>query len=90
MRCEKMVWKEWNHYQCPNPAKYDQFCGIHSPEKQAEREKKRGPTKWERECAERKRRQTLLDAVLKEARFAADAVDELGGLRSALHNYDED
>ena len=38
-------------YQCTNAAKYGDHCGIHSPEKQAERREARGPTRFERELA---------------------------------------
>lgn len=49
----------WHSFPCPNPAKYGEFCGVHSPEKQKERAAKRdaerGPTQWEIETARRQK-----------------------------------
>lgn len=55
-------------FTCPNPAKYGDYCGTHCPERRAARAAKRGPSKWERECAARKRYDVALDAVLAAAR----------------------
>ena len=58
-------------FNCPNPAKYGKFCGVHCPEKKAAREAKRGPSQWEREIADRKRYDDALDAVLAASREIA-------------------
>ena len=78
----------YHFYPCANVAKYGDYCGVHSPEKRAERAAKRGPSKWERECAMRKEYREALDAVLREARVAA-AIMQLGRLHDALAAFDE-
>ncbi len=57
MKCKASVpgFGGWRLVQCENNAKYGDYCGVHSPEKQAERAKARGPTRYERDCASRKR-----------------------------------
>ncbi len=69
-RCIECVYSPgaFTGFRCSNRAKYGAYCGVHSPEKQAERAVKRGPTQWERECAIRDARAALLDAVLEAAR----------------------
>ena len=74
-RCEARVRDSggYHPYPCANPAKYGDYCGQHSPEKRAERAAKRGPTKWERECAARKRYREALTS-LREALAEFDEV----------------
>ncbi len=40
-------------FPCGNRARYGKYCGVHSPEKQAERAKARGPTQLDVEYAAR-------------------------------------
>ncbi len=52
-KCEKSVSDSggWHSHPCGRPAKYGDYCGVHSPERRAERAKQRGPTQFERDCA---------------------------------------
>ena len=54
--CVEEIWNGalWSRFRCTNNAKYGDYCGIHSPEKQEERRKKRGPTQWELDMAAKK------------------------------------
>jgi hypothetical protein len=89
----------WRSSQCSNARKYGDLCGIHSPEKQAERAKKRGPTRFERECAARRKRATrerALEGVLIAARKTVEPerIPELRDenwrrLREAVEHYDK-
>ena len=73
---------------CRNPKKHGDYCGIHSPERKAARRAKRGPSRWERECAARKRYDEALDTVLATARMAA-CVWRLNSLQEALDAFDD-
>ena len=55
-KCIKEVWNgvRWTHIRCTNRAKYGEFCGVHSPEKQKERRDARGPAQWELDMAAKK------------------------------------
>lgn len=87
--CADSVWDAggWHRYPCPNRARYGDYCGLHSPEKKAARRVKRGPTKYERECAMRDEYRAALDAVLREAR--AIVATRRGPLYEALRVFDE-
>ena len=76
--CIETIRRNWRSLPCGKPAKYGDYCGIHSPEKKAERAKARGPTRWEVDCANRKAEAdelATLRAELEEARFHKDAAE---------------
>lgn len=56
-------------YPCGNKAKYNEnggwYCGTHAPSRIKARAEKRGPTQWERECAEQKRVRARSDMLVK-------------------------
>ena len=60
--CSASIWGKTGH-RCKNHARYGNYCGTHSPEKQKERRENRGPThdeqRWEIEKAERARVKAL-------------------------------
>ena len=73
----------WASWQCENARTYGDYCGIHSPSKQAARRAKRGPTQFERECAaisKRAQNERALEAVLIAARRVTEAVFKLGAV----------
>lgn len=69
-KCIAAAWSGHGYgmVSCKNPAKYGKHCGVHSPERQAERAAKRGPTQFERDLAIAKDRRQKLDALLAAAR----------------------
>ncbi len=77
-------------YPCSNLARYGDFCGIHCPEKRAERAAKRGPTQWEKDCAERDQRRRELDALKALLAEARTVVHRTGSryLRMAVEKFD--
>ena len=66
-KCVKLLWRNWHSTQCTNRRKFGDFCGVHSPEKKAERAKARGPTQYERDVARRKERRAQLDTLVSAA-----------------------
>lgn len=75
MGCAAHVWDRASrrNHPCQNKAKYGPYCGVHAPEKVAERRAKRGPTQFERDIrASRERHQHLegLEAEVKRLREA--------------------
>lgn len=79
----------WDRSRCPNKAKYGDYCGTHSPERRAERAKKRGPTLYERESAMRKEYRAALDEVLREARdIVMEGNCQACELEDALSKFD--
>jgi hypothetical protein len=81
--CKDTVWQNVGAlgitFPCPHPAKYGEYCGIHSPEKKAERAARRGPTRYERDCTARQNREdrkalvnAALDKVLQYARLVTE------------------
>ena len=87
-------------HQCQNIAKYGDYCGVHSPERQAERAQKRGPTQFEREATNRKARKDeferfiLQNQYLKNVVYAARLACECENcwhpeLTSALASHDK-
>jgi hypothetical protein len=60
-RCREAVAGVWDSYQCQNPAKFGNYCGVHSAEakakraaKQAENDRK-NDAKWEAIALNRKK-----------------------------------
>ena len=67
-------------FLCGNQAKYGEYCGVHSPERQAERA-------IEKHCARSERRRVVIAA----ARAVVDAnplTTEIKDLREAFLHYD--
>lgn len=90
-------------YACYRKAKYTDeahkdlgpvYCGIHAPQKKAERKQKRGPTQFERDCARRRKEEARL-AALEDINQAARSVmalrnpETLSSLREAFRKLDE-
>ena len=73
--CIETIWRNWRSLPCGKPAKYGDYCGIHSPEKKAERAKARGPTQWEVDCANRKAEADELATLRTELEKAKAALD---------------
>lgn len=80
MRCKKEIWSDWSHHQCSNTAKYGDHCGVHSPEKQAERRKARGPTQFEREIAGIRKAEERRNDQEAETRRLRKALEEIAGM----------
>jgi hypothetical protein len=89
-KCIETIWvrDSWSGRRepCGRKAKYGDYCGIHSPEKKAERAKKRGHTRWERDMA-------LREASNERIRIAARnaALDEIAAwhdIAANLHRGD--
>jgi hypothetical protein len=55
---------------CRNPAIRGYYCGVHDPQKRAERRRKRGPTKAERELAVTTALRAASNVLATEARSA--------------------
>lgn len=97
--CKQVQSNTFNYYQCRYKAKYDGYCGTHSPEKQKERANTRGPSLSEREyTASKKRRHdlntlvTVSHAIVKASKYITCSEDpsELDGLKAALEPYPVD
>lgn len=82
--------------RCANRAKYGAHCGVHCPEKQAERQKRR-PTKFDRDMLAASTRRdarveydAALDEVLREARALARRTEwgRAADLHRALERFD--
>lgn len=73
----------WGVSPCGNKAKYGDYCGIHSPEQQAKRAKKRGPTQFEKDWMRRdkeRKRVSDMETELARLRKVEEALIELGGV----------
>ena len=53
----------WDTYDCMNPAKYGDYCGVHSPEQKKKRAEARGPTQYELDMAARRSEQERVKAL---------------------------
>ena len=78
-------------YACNNPTKHGEYCGVHSPERQAERKKKRGPTQYDRERARSKATQDVVDAARASLALwlKGDPEPRVRALEEALERYDK-
>ena len=85
--CIETIRRNWRSLPCGKPAKYGDYCGIHSPEKKAERAKARGPTQWEVDCANRKAEADELATLRNELEKAEAAIDAVLNLYPNLENY---
>jgi len=90
-RCSEMMWRGWDHLQCPHPAKYGDFCGVHSPERKEARATERGPTQYERDTANRRKRDAREKALLNVLEQARKVVsgDMTKFLSEAIDAYDK-
>jgi hypothetical protein len=94
-KCVERVHNDYGvgHHPCHNTAKFGEYCGVHDPEKRAERAAKRGPTQFERRWKAQKERQRRFDAVIDAARDILNPMRSTEGaetnLREALRLYDE-
>jgi hypothetical protein len=75
-------------FECSNPAKYGDFCGIHSPEKREKRARGRGPTEFERGCHRRQLTSSVIDAARAVLTADAGSDYEMGELKIVLEEYD--
>lgn len=94
-RCQESVpdVSGFHRFQCTNRAKYGPFCGIHSPEKKAERAAKRPPTDFERRLARAQREADERDALEEVLLYARRLLNEEGrfphhDLREAIKKCD--
>ena len=62
---------------CKNKAKYGDYCGVHSPEKQKERAAKRGPSIWEIEYKRRNQEQERVKSLESSHAELLGALEEL-------------
>lgn len=85
----------FHRHPCKNSAKHGDYCGVHDPEKIKERTKKRGPTQFERDCAQRRKENEYLESLKTVVGAARNVCDlqtgDSGGLtylRGTLRQLD--
>lgn len=78
VQCEARVWSygAFRSSPCGNTAKYGKFCGVHCPERKAQRRKDQGPTRFERECAAIKSNREHIEGLEAEVSRLREALTE--------------
>lgn len=80
-KCKKEVWVGFRHHPCgKNALPGGEYCGTHDPVRRAERQAKRGPTKFELECEERQRKAAQLETLRAEVAAFREMVREMAAM----------